>query len=165
MAERAKPLTRTKQGKIPARVRKAITGTSDSVIDQKLLLSDILDCFGGTMQLAGAIYEEYQNAAPGSMVRTRTLEMIQRLVMANTAADLTDRRKASELSDEELEEIVTKFVSKTDREQEAPDVNGRQAEGFGRLAPIAGITRGLDGKIISTQPRPEFPSETGAAGS
>jgi hypothetical protein len=83
-------------------------------IDTSVLLNDLIDCFGGPQRLARAMHAEFINAKPGSMVRTRTLEMIQRLVMANTQYELTNLRKPADMETDDIEREIQRLMSKKD---------------------------------------------------
>jgi hypothetical protein len=120
----AEKLTRTKAGKLPATVKKAIVGGKFS-LDTGILLQDIIEAWGGPHRLAASMKEEFANAAPGSMVRTRTLEMIQRLVVQCTANEMTNVRKPADLSNEELEEEARRLI---ERLTKAKDGHAKEAE-------------------------------------
>jgi hypothetical protein len=60
------------------------------------------------------MHSEFVNAKPGSMVRTRTLEMIQRLVMANTQYELTNLKKPADMETEDIEREIQRLLSKKD---------------------------------------------------
>jgi len=102
----------TQREKMPAGVRNIIEDAKDNGIDTAVLLNDLIDCFGGPQRLAAAMHSEFVNAKPGSMVRTRTLEMIARLVSANTQYELTQLKKPSDMNDADLEDEIVRLLNK-----------------------------------------------------
>jgi hypothetical protein len=83
-----------------------------SRVDAGQLLSDIIDTWGGTKKLANEIKLAYDAAPPGSMVRQRFFEMIQRLIINNTDRDISKDIDPSEFSDAELAEAATGLLNK-----------------------------------------------------
>lgn len=101
-----KPTQADNKGKI------IVEASKQNGIDTSVLLNDLIDCFGGPFSLAKAIHQEFVTAKPGSMVRTRTIEIINRLVMANTQYELTNLKKPSDMDDEELEREAARLLAK-----------------------------------------------------
>lgn len=93
-------------------IKALLSGAKANAIDTSVLLSDLVDCFGGPSMLAKAIHQEFIHAKAGSMVRTRTMEMLTRLVQANTQMDLASLKKPSGMSDEELEREALRLLQK-----------------------------------------------------
>lgn len=100
-------------GSLPAEAKTLIAGAKANAIDTSVLLSDLIDCFGGPSMLAKAIHQEFICAKAGSMVRTRTMEMLTRLVLANTQMDLASLKKASDMDDDELEQQALRLLGKS----------------------------------------------------
>lgn len=98
--------------RIPTGVKSIVDASRQNGIDTSVLLNDLMDCFGGPIRLAQAIHQEFINAKPGSMVRTRTMEMIQRLVMANTQYELSNLKKPADMDDDELEREAERLLAK-----------------------------------------------------
>lgn len=81
-------------------------------LDSGAFLNDIIAEFGGTSALARAIKIEFDNAEPGSAVKQRFLEMVQRLVITNTVHDISKEIDPVEMSDEELKQAAEGLAHK-----------------------------------------------------
>lgn len=96
---------------VTTEVRRAI-GTNLEGIDSRQFLLDLMDEWGGTKALARDLMLEFKNAKPGGMTRQSILEMIQRLIVYTTNANLSSSSDPAELDDEDLQAIVSKLVAK-----------------------------------------------------
>jgi hypothetical protein len=92
-------------------IAKAIAESRPSV-DSGLLLADLIEVWGGTKQLALDLKREFDAAGAGGMTRQRILEMIQRLIITNTTQDIGRSAEPSELTDEELQGELLKFIAR-----------------------------------------------------
>jgi hypothetical protein len=84
-------------GALPAAVARALEDKK-SAVDAGTLLSDLIEVWGGTRQLAVDIHAEFQRASKGGMSRQRILEMFQRLIMYASDRDATKVVRPAELS-------------------------------------------------------------------
>jgi hypothetical protein len=100
-----------KPREIPKGLVRALA-TRKASADSEALLTDMIDVWGGTRQLALDLHKEFQNASPGSMTRQRILEMIQRLVVTNTTHQIGSTQAPSDMTDEELESTAMNYVRK-----------------------------------------------------
>jgi hypothetical protein len=110
---------RTKEG-VTKSIRRSIA-LSVPGTDSAQLLSDIIEEWGGTKNLARSIKQAFDAADDGSMIRQRFLEMIQRLIITNTTHDLTKNLDPTEMSDEELDEIATHYAGRVLQQAEGAD--------------------------------------------
>lgn len=101
--------------KIPKGLQRALAERKASA-DSEALLTDLIDVWGGTRQLALDLHNEFQKAPVGGMTRQRILEMIQRLIVTNTTHQIGQTLAPSDMTDEELEATALKYVRKV-----APD--------------------------------------------
>jgi hypothetical protein len=92
-------------------VRRAISQNLGGIDSMQFLL-DILDEWGGTKALARDLMIEFKNARPGGMTRQSILEMIQRLLVFTTQANLSASSDPAELDDEDLQLLVKNLVGK-----------------------------------------------------
>lgn len=83
-----------------------------SGMDSRELLNELTRCWGGTGKLALDIRQEFKNSPPGGMVRQRILEMLQRLIINNTEHELTNVVRPSEMSNEDLERTLKKYIDR-----------------------------------------------------
>lgn len=97
--------------KLPKKVFAAINDRPTST-DSGALLASLMKKWGGPEQLASDMYEEYQQAPAGGMVRKHILELIQRLVIQNTNNEVGLVKKPPEMEDSELEDLVTYYLSR-----------------------------------------------------
>ena len=97
---------------VEAQIKDLMSSAQGNGIDTSVLLNDLIDCFGGPSKLARAMHAEFIAAKSGSMVRTRTLEMIQRLVMANTQYELSNLKKPADMDDEEIEAEISRLITR-----------------------------------------------------
>lgn len=98
-----------------------------STVDQAVFLQELMDVFGGPRDLARAMYEDYQAGQPGSLIRQKTMQAIQHLIISTTQFNLTKVVNASELSDEELERTVGDYLGKIEAGRLVPP-SGAEAE-------------------------------------
>ena len=80
--------------------------------DANQLLVDIMTRWGGTRAFADALFEEFQAANPGSLIRQNLLEMIQKLVVNNTNHNITRIVNPTDLDDEEIEGELNAMIAK-----------------------------------------------------
>lgn len=116
LTERQKEVVREKLPQGLARVladRKAST-------DSDALLTDLIDIWGGTRQLAIDVHSEFQKAKPGSMTRQRILEMLQRLILTNTTQGIGNTVRPSDMTDEELEATALAYAKRVTSDAPAP---------------------------------------------
>lgn len=78
--------------------------------DSEALLTDIIEVWGGTRQLALDLHSEFQNSKAGGMGRQRIIEMIQRLIVTNTTHDIGSAKKPSDMTDQEVEETALAYA-------------------------------------------------------
>lgn len=71
--------------------------------DANQLLLDVMERWGGTSRFADALYREFMDARPGSIIRQNILEMIQKLVVNNTNHQITRVEDPSVFDDDEIE--------------------------------------------------------------
>lgn len=109
------------QVNIPAAVRKIVISGSEGSIDTGILLREVVEMWGGPHKLAQSFFEEFQHAAKGSMVRTRTLEMISRLIVNSTAQELTNIKKPAAMEDSELMSELARLTGKVTGGTEVPE--------------------------------------------
>lgn len=100
-----------KTREIPKGLARALAERKASA-DSEALLTDLIDVWGGTRQLALDLHKEYQSAAAGGMTRQRILEMIQRLVITNTTHQIGSTQAPSDMTDEELEATALNYMRK-----------------------------------------------------
>lgn len=91
-------------------ILKAIADVDPSFNSGKLLDS-IIHFWGGVDKFAYSIVDEYKNCKPGSLVRQRIFEMINRLTM-NVSQHAPPSKNAEEMEIEELEEALTTAAGK-----------------------------------------------------
>ncbi len=94
---------------LPDRVIKAIAQV-DSSFDSQKLLEAIIHHFGGPEKFAFQIVQEFKAAGPGTLVRQRILEMVNRLTM-NVSASSPPSKNAGDMDDDELFEAAGQVVS------------------------------------------------------
>lgn len=111
----AKAKKDVKPREIPKGLQRAIA-TRKASADSEALLTDLIDVWGGTRQLAMDLHAEFTKAAAGGMTRQRILEMIQRLIITNTTHAIGQTQAPSDMTDEELEETALAYARKV-----APD--------------------------------------------
>lgn len=85
---------------------------SKGTIDQEVFLSDLIEVFGGSRRLAHAMHDEFQKASPGGLARQKLLQTIQHLIISTTQMNLTKVVNPSDLTDEDLEELVGDYIEK-----------------------------------------------------
>jgi len=119
--------------KLSEEAKKAMTGQvrrliadPESSVDTDGLLRDLIDIWGGTHRLAQDFMLEFKAAAPGSLTRQRILEMMQRLIITNTAGQAGRRGRPEDLDDLDLDRVIREHVEKV------------QTDGHGSAAPAAG---------------------------
>lgn len=95
----------------PAGIARAL-GKRRQAADSEVLLTDIIEVWGGTRNLAMDMHKAYQEARPGSMTRQRILETIQRLIINNTNHGIQSAKKPSDLDDKELDALVLTYVAR-----------------------------------------------------
>lgn len=91
---------------------KSLIADTRNKADSEVLLHEVLEAWGGPVQLARDLHAEFHAAGPGSMTRQRILEMIQRLIVSNTKDDLGRPSNPSDLSDDELAATALGLLSK-----------------------------------------------------
>lgn len=94
-----------------ARIRRALA-VSGGGVDSEELLREVLDEWGGAKALAQDMKASHDSAPPGSMIRQRYMEMIQRLIINNTKEDIASVIEPSELSDDELFQLARTLVGR-----------------------------------------------------
>jgi hypothetical protein len=109
MARKTAPRTPNKQ--LPRSVARALADRKVSA-DSEALLSDLIEVWGGTRQLAIDIHSEFQGAGKGGMTRQRILEMIQRLIVTNTTHEIGSAPRPADLTDEELDATAESYVKR-----------------------------------------------------
>jgi hypothetical protein len=80
--------------------------------DSEALLSDLIEVWGGTRQLALDVHNEFQKAPSGGMTRQRIVEMIQRLIVTNTTHEIGKSLKPSDMDDDELEAVALEYMKR-----------------------------------------------------
>jgi hypothetical protein len=83
-----------------------------SATDSGALLASLMKKWGGPEQLASDMYEEFQQAPTGGMVRKHILELIQRLVIQNTNNEVGLVKKPPEMEDSECEDLVMYYLGR-----------------------------------------------------
>lgn len=124
---------RRSKDSITKSVRRTVA-IAEASVDSQQLLSDIIAEWGGTGNLARDIKEAFSSAPEGSMIRQRFLEMVQRLIITNTMHDLSQTSEPSAMSDSELDEVASHYITKIadgteDTEGESHGVGEGKAEG------------------------------------
>lgn len=71
-------------------------------IDSGMLLNSLIECFGGSTRFSAAIYAEFSTAKPGSLTRTKIIEMISRLTVVVTQQEIAKPKRGEDLDDDEL---------------------------------------------------------------
>lgn len=104
-------MAKKKPKEIPKGLERALAERKPSA-DSEALLTDLIEVWGGTRQLALDLHTEFQGAAAGGMTRQRILEMIQRLVVTNTTHKIGQTFAPSDMTDGELEALAMKYVGK-----------------------------------------------------
>lgn len=116
----------------PAEMPKSISmvlAGQQSAIDSASLLSNLIDVWGGAAAVSKDIYAEFQRAPAGGQTRQRILEMMQRLIINNTAHDLTSTVRPSDMTDGELEDLAMTYVKRlTDAVPSSPPAAAPAAE-------------------------------------
>jgi hypothetical protein len=80
--------------------------------DSAELLAAVVKSWGGVDRLAGDMFQEFKTAKPGSIVRSRIMEAVQRLIINNTNAGLSDVRQPSDMTNGELEGKAMELLKK-----------------------------------------------------
>ena len=96
-----------------ARIKRALVASGGGV-DSEELLREVLEEWGGARSLAQDMKASHDSAPPGSMIRQRYMEMIQRLIINNTKEDMASVIEPSELSDDELFRLARSLVGRMD---------------------------------------------------
>ena len=99
--------------------------------DSEALLSDLIEVWGGTRQLAIDIHAEFQSAGKGGMTRQRILEMFQRLIITNTTHEIGQTTRPSDLSDEDLEAVALQYANRVTGNGTATAAAAGSEEGTG----------------------------------
>ena len=105
-------MAKTKEKKpieIPKGLRRALAERKASA-DSEALLTDLIDVWGGTRQLALDLHSEFQHAAVGGMTRQRILEMLQRLIISNTTHQIGQTQAPSDMTDDELDSTAMEYL-------------------------------------------------------
>lgn len=100
---------------IPDNVINAITNVDPSFNSGKLLEA-IIHYWGGVDKFAFSIVQEYKSTKPGTLVRQRIFEMINRLTM-NVSQHTPPSKNAEEMETEELEAAVVAAVKSVDAKE------------------------------------------------
>lgn len=106
---RKKPSKPNPDQLVPKALARALAGQKPGV-DSAGLLSDLIDVWGGTRQLAIDMHAEFQRATKGGMTRQRILEMVQRLIVTNTTQELNKPITPSDMSQEDLEQVALAYL-------------------------------------------------------
>ncbi|WP_143206407.1 hypothetical protein [Singulisphaera sp. GP187] len=107
-------------------------GERKASADSEALLTDLIEVWGGTRQLALDLHNEFQKAQVGGMTRQRILEMIQRLVLTNTTHEIGKNIKPSDMDDAELDSLAMTYVDRL-----SAGSNGQLSGGSNGTAPPA----------------------------
>lgn len=97
--------------RLPVGLARALSGRKKST-DSGELLSDLIDVWGGTRQLALDLHREYQKASEGGQTRQRILDMIQRLIITNTTNEIGQVEKPADMTDEDLASIALTYMKR-----------------------------------------------------
>ncbi len=111
MAKKKSESAHNTRSKLPDALAKALADRKASA-DAGTMLSDLIEVWGGTRQLAVDIHAEFQKAPKGGMTRQRILEMFQRLIMYSSDRDMAKTVRPAELSDEELEQLALAYMKR-----------------------------------------------------
>ena len=95
--------------------------TNPKGIDSGSMLAEFIACFGGAQNFAREVYAEYEDAKPGTIVRTKIIEMIARLTQVVTAQELARPRRAEDMDDEELKDAATKLIGRMNNDAAPTD--------------------------------------------
>jgi hypothetical protein len=82
----------------PREIRELVKEES---FDRSALLAALIRCWGGVGNLASDIYEDYRDSAKGTMARQRFLDLVARLISAETAS-MGPQRSVEDMGDEEI---------------------------------------------------------------
>lgn len=96
---------------IPAGLQRALA-TRKASADSEALLTDLIDVWGGTRQLALDLHVEFQSAQKGGMTRQRILEMLQRLIINNTDKQIGSSLAPSDMTDDELDAVAIAYAKR-----------------------------------------------------
>lgn len=107
----AKKTQEPQQREIPKGLLRALAERKPSA-DSEALLTDIIEVWGGTRQIAIDLHKEFQKAPPGGMTRQRIIECIQRLILTNTTHEIGKFSKPDDMTDEELEAVAMGYVAR-----------------------------------------------------
>jgi hypothetical protein len=105
-------------------------------VDTSELLVAIVDQWGGVVRLAEDLRLEYDASKAGSITRQRILQMIQQLIVVATEREHHKPRRASDMTDEELQRFALSMsvrVAEATTQEEPP--------------PTEGDSDGLEGKV------------------
>ena len=111
MAGRRRKPTDAERKNMPGGLARALAERKASA-DSEALLSDLIEVWGGTRQLAIDLHNEFQKAQAGGMTRQRILEMIQRLILTNTTHEIGKTSKPSDMDDEDLDRVAVHYLKK-----------------------------------------------------
>ncbi len=113
------PVEDTGNRKLPKALAVALASRKASA-DAGAMLSDLVEVWGGTRQLAVDIHAEYQRAPKGGMTRQRILEMFQRLIMHTSDRDMANVARPADMTDEELDEVALAYAKRVINEHTPP---------------------------------------------
>lgn len=96
---------------VPRRIKAAIA-TAPASADSGILLAEMMRAWGGPVGVADALRSEFDSANPGTIARKGIMELLQRLVIENTKANIAHTRRPEEMEDWELDEIILKYMAR-----------------------------------------------------
>ena len=105
------PFLPTKKQSFEA-VARLIADADSQAQDSNELLTEIMAAWGGIKAYSRDLVLEYQSAGEGSIVRAKILEMINRLIITNTATQAGLGSDPADMSAEELEREAEKLMAK-----------------------------------------------------
>ena len=94
---------------LPPGMLRALSSRKQSA-DSDSLLTDLVEIWGGTRQLAKDLYSEFQRAQAGGQTRQKILDMIARLIQNNTNHNIGKSVQPSDLTDEELQAVALEYA-------------------------------------------------------
>jgi hypothetical protein len=93
-------------------------------VDTAALLTEIIDVWGGARNIALDMKLNYESSPKGSVVRQRTMDTIQRLIIQNTASELSRPKNPEDLDEADLDQVILGYVNRVSSpdnpESEAP---------------------------------------------
>lgn len=113
-----KPADKVYQSK-PLKAKDALADAAPAPTTEALVVS-FMAYAGGPQKFAKMLYEEFNAASPGGIVRQRILETLMR-GMAKIDADRNPLANLGHLSDEDLDRIIAEKVASVQQKRDKQD--------------------------------------------